>query len=70
MSVDIKFTRQGFENDSTCVLKAEPGKPDFKRHSPSILYVNGPANEILVLVTDAQKPKLNDHAEYKAVLDI
>ena len=42
VSFDIKFTRQGFKNasliprlalqprDSTCVLKAEPGKLDIK----------------------------------------
>ena len=39
MSFDIKFTRQGFKtlaelrdllSDSTCVLKAEPGKLDIK----------------------------------------
>ena len=26
-------------SDSTCVLKAEPGKLDIKRHSPSILHL-------------------------------
>ena len=46
MSFDIKFTRQGFENaceglqsDSTCVLKAEPGKLDIKRREPGIPFI-------------------------------
>ena len=46
---DIKFTRQGFEStcwhqmlasDSTCVLKAEPGKLDIKRREPGILFIS------------------------------
>ena len=64
------MTSRGLPSDSTCVLETGPGKVDTKRHSPSILYVNGPANEILVCIAYAQKTKLNDHAEYKAVLDI
>ena len=30
---------------STCVLKALPGKIDIKRHSPSILYIQGRVQE-------------------------
>ena len=32
---------RGLPSDSTCVLKAEPGKLDIKRLSPSILYISG-----------------------------
>ena len=52
VSFNIKFTRQSFENcllklqglpsDSTCILKAEPGKLDIKRHSPGILFISLP----------------------------
>ena len=54
MSFDIKFTRQGFEkaglpSDSTCVLKAEPGKLDIKRHSPSILFISLPIDLLFKL---------------------
>ena len=31
---------RGLPSDSTCVLKAEPGKHDFKKHSPSILFIS------------------------------
>ena len=51
MPFDIKFTRQGFENAclvesrglpsiSTCVLDAEPGKLDIKRHKHGILFIS------------------------------
>ena len=30
----------GLPSNSTCVLEAEPGKLDIKRHSPSILYLS------------------------------
>ena len=45
MSFDIKFTRQGFErlglpSDWTCVLEAEPGKLDIKKHEPCILFIS------------------------------
>ena len=42
---DIKLTRQGFENIerlaerfNKAFLKAEPGKLDIKRHSPSTVF--------------------------------
>ena len=38
---DIKFTR-GLPSDSTCILKAEPGKLDIKRWEPGILSINWP----------------------------
>ena len=31
---------QGFRSDSTCVLKAEPGKLDIKRDDPDVLFIN------------------------------
>ena len=52
MSFDIKFTRQnlgerlltsrGLPSDSTCVLKAEPGKLDIKRREPGIIFIRFP----------------------------
>ena len=33
---------QGLQSDSTCVLGAEPGKLDIKRHLPGILYISLP----------------------------
>ena len=33
------LTWRGLPSDSIRVLKAEPGKLDIKRHSPSILYI-------------------------------
>ena len=30
---------RGLSSDSTCVLKAEPGKLDIKRREPSILFM-------------------------------
>ena len=32
------LTSRGLASDSTCILKAEPGKLDIKRHSPGILF--------------------------------
>ena len=51
MSFDIKFSRQGFENacNSTCVLKAEPGKLDIKRREPGILFISLPVVSIFKL---------------------
>ena len=34
---------ESLPSDSTCVLKAKPGKLDIKRHSHSILYLNANA---------------------------
>ena len=38
---------------STCVLKALPGKLDIKRHSPSILYMDG-ASDLIKLISHAR----------------
>ena len=53
VSFDIKFTSQGFWEclltspgllrDSTCVLKAKPGKLDIKRCKPGILFISLPS---------------------------
>ena len=34
------LTWRGLLSDSTCVLKAEPGKLDIKRHEPGILFIS------------------------------
>ena len=39
MLVDIT---RGLPSDSACVLKAEPGKLDIKRHEPGILFISLP----------------------------
>ena len=31
---------RGMSSDSTCVLEAEPGKPDIKRRKPGILLIS------------------------------
>ena len=36
------LTWQGLPSDSTCVLKAEPGKLDIKRRKPDILFISLP----------------------------
>ena len=33
---------QGLLSDSTCVLKAEPGKLDIKRQTPGIIFISCP----------------------------
>ena len=33
---------RGLASNSTCVLKAEPGKLDIKRHEPGILFISLP----------------------------
>ena len=38
---------QGLPSDSTCVLKAEPGKLDIKRREPGILFISLPIVEHL-----------------------
>ena len=59
LCLDVKFTKLGIEKAcwiarqdskvSTSVLKALPGKPDIKRHSPSILKdTNHPYSRNLV----------------------
>ena len=30
---------RGLQSDSTCILEAEPGKLDIKRHKPGILFI-------------------------------
>ena len=37
------LTSRGLPSDSTCVLKAEPGKLDFKRREPGILFISLPS---------------------------
>ena len=36
------LTSHGLLSDSTCVLKAEPGKLDIKRREPGILFISLP----------------------------
>ena len=36
------LTSRGLPSDSTCVLKAEPGKLDNKRREPGILFISLP----------------------------
>ena len=36
------LTSRGLPSDSTCVLKAEPGKLDIKRCEPGILFISLP----------------------------
>ena len=36
------LTSRGLPSDSTCVLKAEPGKLDIKRREPGILFISYP----------------------------
>ena len=36
------LTSRGLPGDSTCVLKAEPGKLDIKRCKPGILFITLP----------------------------
>ena len=41
MLVDIaRLAERGLPSDSTCVLKAEPGKLDIKRREPGILFIS------------------------------
>ena len=39
------LTSRGLPSDSTCVLKAEPGKLDIKRREPGILFISLPIVE-------------------------
>ena len=34
------LTSRGLRSDSTCVLKAEPGKLDIERREPGILFIS------------------------------
>ena len=43
------LTLRDLPSDSTCVLKAEPGKLDFKRHEPGILSIILPIVSLLKL---------------------
>ena len=36
------LTSRGLPSDSTCVLKAEPGKLDIERREPGILFISYP----------------------------
>ena len=31
---------RGLPSDATCILEAEPGKLDIKRHKPGILFIS------------------------------
>ena len=39
------LSSRGLPSDSTCVLKAEPGKLDIKSREPGILFINLPIVE-------------------------
>ena len=41
------LTSRGLPSDSTCVLKAEPGKLDIKRCKPGILFISLPIVDTL-----------------------
>ena len=41
------LTSRGLPSDSTCVLKAEPGKLDIKRREPGILFISLPIVDTL-----------------------
>ena len=58
MSFDIKLPGKasgmlvelrGLLSDSTCVLEAEPGKLDIKRHEPGILFISLPISSLFKL---------------------
>ena len=36
------LNRTAMPDDSTCVLKAEPGKLDIKKHEPGVLFISLP----------------------------
>ena len=38
------LTSRVLPSDSTCILKAEPGKLDIKRREPGILFISLPSN--------------------------
>ena len=40
------LTLGGLPSDSTCVLKAEPGKLDIKRSEPGILFISFPTDSL------------------------
>ena len=39
------LTSRGLPSDSTCILKAEPGKLDIKRGEPGIIFITLPIVE-------------------------
>ena len=43
------LTSRGLSSDSTCILKAKPGKIDIKRREPSILFISLQANSLFKL---------------------
>ena len=53
---------------STSVLKALPGKPDIKRHSPSILYVSK-STTVLGKFDIKVKPILLFYIEYSCIIE-
>ena len=46
------LTSRGLTSDSTCFLKAEPGKLDIKRQEPGILFISLPIVSLFKLVID------------------
>ena len=42
------LTTRGLPSDSTCVLKAEPGKLDIERCEPGILFISLPIVDTLL----------------------
>ena len=40
---------RGLPSDSTCILKAEPGKLDIKRLEPGILFISLQADSLFKL---------------------
>ena len=43
------LTSRGLPRDSTCVLKAKPGKFDIKRPEPGILFISLPIVSLFIL---------------------
>ena len=41
---------RGLPSDSTCILKAEPGKLDIKRREPGILSISSQVGSLFELV--------------------
>ena len=45
---------RGLQSDSTCVLKAEPGKHGIKRRKPGILFISLQADSLIKLAIMTQ----------------
>ena len=55
-SASLAMTLRGLPSDSTCLLKAEPGKLDIKRHSPSILCVFQSLKVFFIILANSARP--------------